>query len=68
MVDKAHNSNQYETPTPASSKLYKGDFTTQVHQLLELADKAQGIEKYEALHKWATHIHTLHTTVAARLQ
>ena len=40
----------------------------QVHQLLELTDKAQGAEKYEALHKWATHIHTLHTTVVARLQ
>ena len=40
----------------------------QVHQLLELEDKAHGTEKYDALHKWATHIHALHTSVAARLQ
>jgi hypothetical protein len=40
----------------------------QVNQLLELQDKAAGTQKYEAIHKWTTHVNALHNTIVSRLQ
>ena len=40
----------------------------QVNQLLELQDMAAGTQKYEAIHKWTTHVNALHNTIVSRLQ
>ncbi|KAA6423642.1 hypothetical protein WJX79_007481 [Trebouxia sp. C0005] len=40
----------------------------QVNHLLELGDRSQGKDKYEAIDKWAKQLNTLHTTVINKLQ
>jgi hypothetical protein len=39
----------------------------QVGQLLEVGDKAQGMNKYTAMDKWASQIKSIHTTVCNKV-
>ena len=40
----------------------------QVNHLLELGDRSQGKDKYEAIDKWAKQLNALHGTVINKLQ
>lgn len=40
----------------------------QVNHLLELGDRSQGKDKYEAIDKWAKQLNALHSTVINKLQ
>ena len=42
--------------------------TLQVNHLLELGDRSQGKDKYEAIDKWAKQLNALHSTVINKLQ
>lgn len=40
----------------------------QVNHLLELGDRSQGNDKYEAIDKWSKQLNALHSTVINKLQ
>ena len=42
--------------------------TVQVNHLLELVDRSQGKDKYQAIDKWAKQLDALHSTVINKLQ
>ncbi len=44
-----------------------GALATQVNQMLEVGDKAQGMNKYVALDKWANQLKSIHGIVCNRV-
>ena len=40
----------------------------QVNHLLELGDRSQGNDRYEAIDKWSKQLNALHSTVVNKLQ